>query len=146
MKNAYLFQCSNTQKGQCVFSCVVLDCQHIGGEEIFVLNLPFVHTLNYECTFQVAHFCSGQVWSGRVLYVVFVFQLAMLSLCYHCRPSVWSFDRASKRWEFIIPSFLGTQWLENFKMSEETIAFLCKEGKEISGDGALEACHRLPVL
>ncbi|KAL1250552.1 hypothetical protein QQF64_018348 [Cirrhinus molitorella] len=42
-------------------------------------------------------------------------------------PSVWTFNRASKWWDVIVPSFTNTQWLENFRMSEETFIHLCNK-------------------
>ncbi|KAM9377752.1 uncharacterized protein KZ484_010056 [Pholidichthys leucotaenia] len=41
-----------------------------------------------------------------------------------CRPSVWAFPRASQWWEAIVPGFSNTEWLQNFRMSEETFTYL----------------------
>ncbi|XP_067302878.1 uncharacterized protein [Pseudorasbora parva] len=43
------------------------------------------------------------------------------------RPSVWTFNRSSEWWDVIVPGFTNTQWLENFRMSEETFAYLCNK-------------------
>uniref|UniRef100_A0A8C2HKI6 DDE Tnp4 domain-containing protein n=1 Tax=Cyprinus carpio TaxID=7962 RepID=A0A8C2HKI6_CYPCA len=43
------------------------------------------------------------------------------------RPSVWTFNRASEWWGVIVPGFTNTQWLENFRMSEETFIYLCNK-------------------
>ncbi|XP_016328345.1 uncharacterized protein LOC107677823 [Sinocyclocheilus anshuiensis] len=43
------------------------------------------------------------------------------------RPSVWTFNRASEWWDVIVPGFTDTQWLENFRMSEETFIHLCNK-------------------
>nr|XP_055023093.1 uncharacterized protein LOC129413421 [Misgurnus anguillicaudatus] len=43
------------------------------------------------------------------------------------RPSVWAFDRASEWWDVIVPGFTNSQWLENFRMSEETFVYLCNK-------------------
>ncbi|XP_042629302.1 protein ANTAGONIST OF LIKE HETEROCHROMATIN PROTEIN 1-like [Cyprinus carpio] len=43
------------------------------------------------------------------------------------RPSVWTLNRASEWWGVIVPGFTNTQWLENFRMSEETFIYLCNK-------------------
>ncbi|KAG2467848.1 KGP2 kinase, partial [Polypterus senegalus] len=43
------------------------------------------------------------------------------------RPSVWTFNRASEWWDVIVPGFTNTQWLENFRKSEETFIHLCNK-------------------
>ncbi|XP_060761383.1 uncharacterized protein LOC132871280 [Neoarius graeffei] len=42
-------------------------------------------------------------------------------------PSVWSFNRTSEWWDTIVPSFSTAQWIENFRMSEETFDYLCNK-------------------
>ncbi|CAL8311186.1 unnamed protein product [Gadus morhua 'NCC'] len=43
------------------------------------------------------------------------------------RPTVWSFSRASTWWESIVPEFTNRQWVDNFRMSEETFMYLCNK-------------------
>ncbi|XP_033998069.1 protein ANTAGONIST OF LIKE HETEROCHROMATIN PROTEIN 1-like [Trematomus bernacchii] len=43
------------------------------------------------------------------------------------RPCVWMLDRATEWWGVIVPSFTHTQWVENFRMSEETYVYLCNK-------------------
>ncbi|XP_034062531.1 uncharacterized protein LOC117540122 [Gymnodraco acuticeps] len=45
----------------------------------------------------------------------------------HRRPCVWMLDRATEWWGVIVPSFTHTQWVENFRMSEETYVYLCNK-------------------
>ncbi|KAM9318446.1 uncharacterized protein KZ484_022706 [Pholidichthys leucotaenia] len=42
-----------------------------------------------------------------------------------CRPSAWAINRSSHWWENIVPGFSSTQWLQNFRMSEDTFTYLC---------------------
>ncbi|XP_051572771.1 uncharacterized protein LOC127451837 [Myxocyprinus asiaticus] len=42
-------------------------------------------------------------------------------------PSVWAFSRASEWWDVIVPGFSNAQWVENFRMSEETLTYLCNK-------------------
>uniref|UniRef100_A0A667Z7W3 DDE Tnp4 domain-containing protein n=1 Tax=Myripristis murdjan TaxID=586833 RepID=A0A667Z7W3_9TELE len=37
------------------------------------------------------------------------------------------FSRASQWWDSIVPGFMNAQWVENFRMSEETLGFLCNK-------------------
>lgn len=39
------------------------------------------------------------------------------------RPIIWTFSHTSEWWDAIVPGFTHTQWVHNFRMSEET--FLC---------------------
>ncbi|XP_062302094.1 uncharacterized protein LOC134006997 [Osmerus eperlanus] len=43
------------------------------------------------------------------------------------RPSVWAFNRATEWWDVIVPGFTNTQWVQNFRMSEETFIYLCNK-------------------
>ncbi|KAK7879837.1 hypothetical protein WMY93_033497 [Mugilogobius chulae] len=43
------------------------------------------------------------------------------------RPSVWSFDRATQWWDITVSGFTNAQWLQNFRMSDETFTFLCSK-------------------
>nr|XP_033968160.1 protein ANTAGONIST OF LIKE HETEROCHROMATIN PROTEIN 1-like isoform X1 [Pseudochaenichthys georgianus] len=45
----------------------------------------------------------------------------------HRRPCVWMLDRATEWWGVIVPSFTHTQWVKNFRMSEETYVYLCNK-------------------
>jgi hypothetical protein len=40
------------------------------------------------------------------------------------KPSVWAHNRSSEWWDVIVPGFTNEQWVENFRMSEETFGFL----------------------
>ncbi|CAL9693780.1 unnamed protein product [Knipowitschia caucasica] len=40
-------------------------------------------------------------------------------------PLVWSFNRASQWWDEVVPKFSAEQWVQNFRLSEETFCFLC---------------------
>ncbi|XP_034082003.1 uncharacterized protein LOC117552543 isoform X2 [Gymnodraco acuticeps] len=42
-------------------------------------------------------------------------------------PCVWMLDRATEWWSVIVPSFTHTQWVDNFRMSEETYTYLCNK-------------------
>ncbi|KAK0152795.1 hypothetical protein N1851_005668 [Merluccius polli] len=42
-------------------------------------------------------------------------------------PSVWAFNRASEWWNIVVSSFTNAQWVQNFRMSEETLDFLCNK-------------------
>ncbi|KAM9376849.1 uncharacterized protein KZ484_009302 [Pholidichthys leucotaenia] len=42
-----------------------------------------------------------------------------------CRPWIWTLNRTSKWWEDIVPGFSNTEWLQNFRMSEDTFTYLC---------------------
>uniref|UniRef100_A0AAQ5Z6L8 DDE Tnp4 domain-containing protein n=1 Tax=Amphiprion ocellaris TaxID=80972 RepID=A0AAQ5Z6L8_AMPOC len=59
------------------------------------------------------------------MYAVYVFQMALLLRNYRCKPSVWAFNQASLWWDFIVPAFTNVQWVQNFRMFEETLDFLC---------------------
>ncbi|XP_033985671.1 protein ANTAGONIST OF LIKE HETEROCHROMATIN PROTEIN 1-like [Trematomus bernacchii] len=50
-----------------------------------------------------------------------------LKLLRRPRPCVWMVDRATEWWNVIVPSFTHTQWVENFRMSEETYVYLCNK-------------------
>ncbi len=45
------------------------------------------------------------------------------------RPTIWTFSRISEWWDTIVPGFTHThthtQWVHNFRMSEETFICLC---------------------
>ncbi|KAK5882269.1 hypothetical protein CesoFtcFv8_020872 [Champsocephalus esox] len=43
------------------------------------------------------------------------------------RPCVWMLDRTTEWWSVIVPSFTHTQWVDNFRMSEETYTYLCNK-------------------
>lgn len=43
------------------------------------------------------------------------------------RRLVWEYDRSSEWWDNIVPTFTDRQWLENFRMSEDTFIFLCNK-------------------
>ncbi|KAL1005666.1 hypothetical protein UPYG_G00062010 [Umbra pygmaea] len=43
----------------------------------------------------------------------------------HCRPSVLAFNRSTEWWDVIVSGFTNTQWVQNFRMSEETVIYLC---------------------
>lgn len=45
----------------------------------------------------------------------------------HRIPSLWTFDRTSEWWDVIVPGFTNAQWIENFRMSEETFNHLCNK-------------------
>ncbi|XP_030219862.1 protein ANTAGONIST OF LIKE HETEROCHROMATIN PROTEIN 1 [Gadus morhua] len=40
------------------------------------------------------------------------------------KPSAWAHNRSSEWWDVIVPGFTNEQWVENFRMSEETFGFL----------------------
>ncbi|XP_014866284.1 PREDICTED: putative nuclease HARBI1 [Poecilia mexicana] len=40
-------------------------------------------------------------------------------------PTVWAFNRSSHWWDVIVPGFTHSQWLQKFRMSEDTINHLC---------------------
>lgn len=52
-------------------------------------------------------------------------RMALFLKYYRRKPSIWAFNRASQWWDSIVPGFTNTQWVENFRMSEETLEFLC---------------------
>uniref|UniRef100_A0A3Q1BZU4 DDE Tnp4 domain-containing protein n=1 Tax=Amphiprion ocellaris TaxID=80972 RepID=A0A3Q1BZU4_AMPOC len=52
-------------------------------------------------------------------------RMALLLRNYRCKPSVWAFNQASLWWDFIVPAFTNVQWVQNFRMFEETLDFLC---------------------
>ena len=41
------------------------------------------------------------------------------------RPVIWAFPRAKDWWNETVPGFTHRQWVQNFRMSEETFLFLC---------------------
>ncbi|MEQ2261686.1 hypothetical protein XENORESO_014141, partial [Xenotaenia resolanae] len=41
--------------------------------------------------------------------------------------SVWVFSRASQWWDIIVSGFTNTQWLQNFRMSDQMFCFLCNK-------------------
>ncbi|KAK0154186.1 hypothetical protein N1851_003732 [Merluccius polli] len=43
------------------------------------------------------------------------------------KPSVWAFNRVSEWWNIVVPGFTNAQWVQNFRMSEETLDFLCNK-------------------
>ncbi|KAL0985639.1 hypothetical protein UPYG_G00159810 [Umbra pygmaea] len=44
-----------------------------------------------------------------------------------CRPSVWAFNRSTEWWDVIVSGFTNTQWVQNFRMSEETVIYICNK-------------------
>uniref|UniRef100_A0A3P9P2V7 DDE Tnp4 domain-containing protein n=1 Tax=Poecilia reticulata TaxID=8081 RepID=A0A3P9P2V7_POERE len=40
-------------------------------------------------------------------------------------PTVWAINRSSHWWDVLVPGFTDSQWLQNFRMSEDTINYLC---------------------
>ncbi|XP_034036739.1 protein ANTAGONIST OF LIKE HETEROCHROMATIN PROTEIN 1-like [Thalassophryne amazonica] len=54
-------------------------------------------------------------------------RMVLLSQRPRRKPSVWAFKRDSEWWDAIVPSFTNTEWLNNFRMSEETLSFLCNK-------------------
>ncbi|XP_024121281.1 protein ANTAGONIST OF LIKE HETEROCHROMATIN PROTEIN 1 [Oryzias melastigma] len=40
-------------------------------------------------------------------------------------PVVWAFSRASEWWNVTVPGFTDTQWVQNFRMTQETFTYLC---------------------
>ncbi|KAM9364221.1 uncharacterized protein KZ484_010498 isoform 2-T4 [Pholidichthys leucotaenia] len=42
-------------------------------------------------------------------------------------PRVWTENRSSHWWEDVVPSFSTQQWLQNFRMSEDTFTYLCQK-------------------
>ncbi len=80
------------------------------------------------------------------------------SLCRCRRPSVWAFSRATEWWNVIVPSFTTSQWVQNLRMLEETLLYLCSKihsvmervpqlctSKEEIGHHTVEACSWLRV-
>ena len=61
-----------------------------------------------------------------------------------CRrtPSVWTFNRATEWWDVIVPGFNTTQWVQNFRMSKETIIYLCNKLRPMmeSQDTSFRVC------
>ncbi|KAM9414428.1 uncharacterized protein KZ484_023401 [Pholidichthys leucotaenia] len=53
--------------------------------------------------------------------------LAVLVQNTRCRPRVWTEHRSSHWWEDVVPSFSTQQWLQNFRMSEDTFTYLCQK-------------------
>ncbi|KAM9314090.1 uncharacterized protein KZ484_023919 [Pholidichthys leucotaenia] len=51
--------------------------------------------------------------------------LAALLQNARCRPWAWTVNRSSRWWEDAVPGFSSTQWLQNFRMSEDTFTYLC---------------------
>ncbi|XP_070819612.1 uncharacterized protein [Chaetodon trifascialis] len=43
------------------------------------------------------------------------------------KQSVWAVNRASEWWDVTVPGLTSTQWVQNFRMSEETFSFLCNK-------------------
>uniref|UniRef100_A0A3Q3FP78 DDE Tnp4 domain-containing protein n=1 Tax=Kryptolebias marmoratus TaxID=37003 RepID=A0A3Q3FP78_KRYMA len=43
------------------------------------------------------------------------------------KPKVWAFNRASEWWDVVVPGFTDAQWLQNFRMSEQTFIYLCNK-------------------
>ncbi|XP_074527630.1 uncharacterized protein LOC141791248 [Halichoeres trimaculatus] len=54
-------------------------------------------------------------------------RIAQLLGNYRQRPTFWAFNRASEWWDVIVPGFTHTQWVDNFRMSEETFLYLCNK-------------------
>lgn len=53
-----------------------------------------------------------------------VFQTYLL-LNKHRRPTVRVFNQSSEWWDVNVPGFTHEQWLQNFRMSEQTFIYLC---------------------
>ncbi|XP_061599578.1 uncharacterized protein LOC133462376 [Cololabis saira] len=51
----------------------------------------------------------------------------MIAVLHRRKPSVWKFNRTSEWWDTIVPGFSRQQWVDNFRMSEETYNFLCNK-------------------
>lgn len=54
-----------------------------------------------------------------------VFQTILLLQKRRQRPTVWAFSRANEWWDVIVPGFTHTQWVHNFRMSEESFLYIC---------------------
>uniref|UniRef100_A0A672HPZ2 DDE Tnp4 domain-containing protein n=1 Tax=Salarias fasciatus TaxID=181472 RepID=A0A672HPZ2_SALFA len=60
------------------------------------------------------------------LHVLCLFQRALLSgAAQRRRPVVWSHIRTAQWWDEIVPSFSTEQWMQNFRLSEDTFNSLC---------------------
>uniref|UniRef100_A0A3Q1AUI2 DDE Tnp4 domain-containing protein n=1 Tax=Amphiprion ocellaris TaxID=80972 RepID=A0A3Q1AUI2_AMPOC len=75
--------------------------------------------------------CRGRedttTYEGKLMPLRYSYRISMalLSRNYRRKLSVWAFNRASQWWDFIVPGFTNAQWVQNFRMSEETVDFLC---------------------
>ena len=65
------------------------------------------------------------------MFAICVFQMLQLLHIHSRRPTVWSFSRASTWWESIVPEFTNRQWVDNFRMSEETFMYLCNKMRPV---------------
>lgn len=63
----------------------------------------------------------------RCVCCVCVFQIFHCLQNHCCRPLVRAFNWAIEWWDLIIPSFTNTQWVQNFRKSEETFIYLCNK-------------------
>ncbi|XP_054606675.1 uncharacterized protein [Nothobranchius furzeri] len=43
------------------------------------------------------------------------------------RRMVWAIDRSSEWWDVTVPAFTNEQWLQNFRMTEQTFLYLCNK-------------------
>ncbi|XP_053186639.1 uncharacterized protein LOC128369588 [Scomber japonicus] len=41
-------------------------------------------------------------------------------------PIVWTHKRSDEWWKVVVPTFSDEQWVQNFRMSKETFAYLCQ--------------------
>ncbi|CAH2318916.1 Hypothetical predicted protein [Pelobates cultripes] len=53
------------------------------------------------------------------------FRMLLLLSKQRRRPVIWALRRANKWWDVTVPGFTHTQWVHNFRMSEETFLYLC---------------------
>lgn len=64
--------------------------------------------------------------------------MALLALIQRKRPMVGESNRSSECWDSIVPNFTHSQWLENFRMSEDTYIFLLQQFASCTGSSGHE--------
>lgn len=65
------------------------------------------------------------------VYVLCVFQVFLCSQSRRRKPSVWAFNRSSEWWNIVVPGFTNAQVVQNFRMSQETLDFLCNKMRPV---------------
>ncbi|CAH2296351.1 Hypothetical predicted protein [Pelobates cultripes] len=53
------------------------------------------------------------------------YRMPLLLSKQHRRPVIWALRHANEWWDVTVPGFTHTQWVHNFRMSEETFLYLC---------------------
>ncbi|CAH2285018.1 Hypothetical predicted protein [Pelobates cultripes] len=61
------------------------------------------------------------------------------------RPVTWAHCRANEWWDVTIPEFTRTQWVHNFRISEETFSYLCARLRPVMEKKSTNFRVSLPV-